>query len=76
MSFTYDFQRKIKSLSNKGRCLHFDDGMRCNQITSAHTIQRRRQLELIAEGGEIYRFSADLSILKRTKGGQSPKKSV
>ncbi len=68
MRFTSDFQREIKRLSNKGRCLHFDSGNRCDQIISAHTIQKSRQLKNIAEDGKVYRFSGDLSILNRTNG--------
>lgn len=68
MPFLSDYQRESKRQAERGRCLHFSDGARCNEIISAHSIQKRGQLSLIAEDGHIYRLSADLSILQRTKG--------
>lgn len=64
----------MKQQSRKGRCLHFSDGLQCNEIISAHSIQKRGQLGLIAESGHVYRLNADLSTLKETGGKPLPKK--
>jgi hypothetical protein len=68
MSFVGDYQREIKRLRKRGRCLHFSDGGLCNEIISAHSIQKKGQLSLIAEDGHVYRLNADLSSLKKTMG--------
>lgn len=54
--------------------MHFDNGARCNEIISAHSIQRRGQLAHIAEDGHVYRLSADLKTLKATGGSPKPKR--
>lgn len=74
MRFTNDFQNEMKKIMKKGRCLSYKDGVRCNEIISAHTIQKSGQLQHIAEDGKVYRFIADLSILKKTDGKPAPKK--
>lgn len=74
MSFEADYQQECKRQSNRGRCLHFVDGARCNKIISAHSIQNRGQLSMIAENGHVYRLNADLSTLKNTDGMPSLKK--
>lgn len=63
MKFLSDWLKESKVQSNRGRCLHFDRGARCNKVVSAHSIQRKGQLALIAEAGHVYRFSADQSTL-------------
>lgn len=68
MSFTFDFQNESKRQDRRGRCLHFADGTLCNQIVSAHSIQKSGQLSLIAEEGHVYRLSADLATLRKTGG--------
>jgi len=68
MTFLNDFQRELKRQSQRGRCLHYSNGDRCNEIVSAHSIQKGGQLSLIAEEGHVYRLSADWSILQKTKG--------
>jgi hypothetical protein len=68
MSFSADHQQESKRQSNRGRCLHFADGTRCNEIISAHSIQKRGQLGLIAEDGHVYRLNADLSTLRKSAG--------
>ena len=68
MSFIDDYQREFKRHSQRGRCLHYSDSARCNEIVAAHSIQKKGQLSLIAEAGHIYRLSADLSILQQTGG--------
>lgn len=74
MSFSVDHQLEMQRQSARGRCLHFGDGARCNEIISAHSIQRGGQLSLIAEGGHVYRLRADLSTLKQSGGVPRPKK--
>ena len=74
MSLNADFQKELKKQSARGRCLHFENGDRCNQIIAAHSIQRSGQLTQIAEDGHVYRLSADLSVLKRTGGAPEPKR--
>lgn len=74
MSLTNAHQAAMKLQSKKGRCLHFRDGVRCNEIISAHSIQKQGQLNLIAEMGHVYRLNADLSTLKASDGRPLPKK--
>jgi hypothetical protein len=74
MSFIRDFQEESKRQTNRGRCLHHSSGTRCNEIISAHSIQNKGQLSLIAEVGHVYRLGADLSTLKRTGGLPEPMK--
>lgn len=74
MSFIAEFQQETKRQMSRGRCLHFADGIRCNEIISSHSIQKAGQLALIAEKGHVYRLSADLSILQKTGGFPLPKK--
>lgn len=74
MSFFEDSQREFKKHSQRGRCLHYFDDTRCNEIISAHSIQKRGQLSLIAEEGHVYRLSADLSILQKSNGIPGMKK--
>lgn len=68
MSFINDYQSELKKQIARGRCLHYSDGVRCNEIISAHSIQKSGQLNLIAENGHVYRLSADLTTLRQTKG--------
>lgn len=74
MAFIEDYLQEMKRQSNRGRCLHFDKGGRCNEIVAAHSIQKSGQLKSIAEDGHIYRLSATHSILKDTGGFPAPKK--
>lgn len=73
MSFIGDFQRESKRQQNRGRCLHYSSGTRCNEIIAAHSIQNKGQLHLIAEKGHVYRLNADLSTLRKTDGLPTPK---
>ncbi|PKO39689.1 MAG: hypothetical protein CVU33_04120 [Betaproteobacteria bacterium HGW-Betaproteobacteria-6] len=75
MAFLEDYQRELKRQSRHGRCLHYSNGDRCNEVVSAHSIQKRGQLNLIAEDGHVYRLNADFSILEKTKGFPSLKKT-
>lgn len=74
MPFVDDYQRELKRHSQRGRCLHYSNDDRCNEIISAHSIQKKGQLSLIAEEGHVYRLSADLSVMKRTNGFPSLKR--
>ena len=68
MPFLADYHRESKRQQQRGRCLHYYDGARCNEIILAHSIQKKGQLSLIAEDRHVYRFSADLSTLQKTGG--------
>ncbi len=74
MTFRSDFQDAIKRQNIRGRCLHFSNGERCNEIVAAHSIQKKGQLSLIAENGHVYRLSADRSTLRKTGGVPALKK--
>lgn len=74
MSFVADFQRELKRQSARGRCLHYEMGGRCNEIISAHSIQRSGQLAHIVEDGHVYRVSADLSTLNKNNGKPKPRR--
>ena len=63
-----DYIRTQKQLSNKGRCLHYENGIRCNKIIKAHSIQKKRSLSVIADKGHVYSISAHIGTLKRNKG--------
>ncbi len=75
MSFIADFIKESNRLRNRGRCLHFADGNRCDQMVAAHSIQKRGQLRMIAESGHVFRFSTDVSTLNKSSGVPSPKKT-
>jgi len=62
------FLKKQKSLTNKGRCLHFNNGIRCNSIIKAHSIQNNGVLSKIARDGKVYQVSKSISDLKRNNG--------
>jgi hypothetical protein len=74
VTFTTDYIRQIKREQDRGRCLHYDRGGRCNNIIDAHSIQRRGQLQEIEENGHVYQFSTELSILRKTDGMSAPRK--
>ena len=74
MTFTDEYLNQSKRQEERGRCLHFSDGVRCNEIISAHSIQKSGQLATIAEDGHVYRMSAGLSTLRRTGGLPHPEK--
>jgi hypothetical protein len=69
-----DYIKTQKQLSNKGRCLHYESGIRCNEIIKAHSIQKNRSLSAIANKGHVYRISAHIGSLKRNKGRLTYKK--
>lgn len=74
MSFTHAHQTSMAQQRNRGRCLHYDKGARCDVIISAHSIQKGGQLNLIVEQGHVYQLSADLTTLKSTGGKPQLKK--
>lgn len=49
MSFTHAHQTAMAQQRNRGRCLHYENGARCDAIISAHSIQKGGQLNLIVE---------------------------
>jgi hypothetical protein len=59
--FLNSIDKEFKRQQNHGRCLHFLDGKTCNQFIKAHSIQKRGQLDLIAEEGHVYRLYPDNS---------------
>ncbi|MGY4494876.1 hypothetical protein [Pseudomonas sp. TE3610] len=75
MSFTHAHQAAMAQQRNRGRCLHHDNGARCDTIISAHSIQKGGQLNLIAEEGHVYRLTGDLTTL-RASGGKPQLKKV
>ncbi len=58
------FIEEIKRQRNRGRCLHFDSGKRCNEIINAHSIQRKHLVEYVAVDGHAYKINADYKTLK------------
>ncbi len=73
--FIGEYLKRMKRLSNKGRCLHYQSGERCNNVIDAHSIQKNRQLACIAEEGHVVRLSGDFSTLSKT-GGKLAAKSI
>ena len=73
-SFASSSQAEFNRQKSRGRCLHFERGERCNEIIDAHSIQKKGQLRQIEEAGHVYRFSADLSTLKKNRGRPAPMK--
>lgn len=52
---------ELKRNKNRGRCLHYNAGERCNRIVRAHSVQKKGQLSRIAVDGHVYTPSANLS---------------
>lgn len=59
-----NFFEEIKQQRNRGRCLHFDSGKRCNEIINAHSIQRKHLIDYIAIDGHAYNINADYKTFK------------
>jgi hypothetical protein len=57
-----------KKLSRKGRCLHYENGNRCNEVISSHSIQRNQALAAIAQNGHVYQINSSIGSLKKNKG--------
>lgn len=63
-----EFINRRKELSLDGRCLHYDSGDRCNEIISAHSIQKNKALSEIAKDGHVYVLNYELGNLIKTQG--------
>lgn len=74
MKLVADFLNEMKRNDSSGRCLHFERGVRCNEIINAHSIQRSNQLGKIVESGHVYRISAEISDQHESNGLLTPKK--
>lgn len=72
--FTVEFLNKFKREESRGRCLHYDNGERCNEIINAHSIQKSKQLGKIIENGHVYRITPDISSVHEKNGQLIPKK--
>ncbi len=59
---------EIKRNKNKGRCLHFDAGTRCNEYINAHSIQNKGQLVKIVDKGHVYTLSNSFTDIRKYKG--------
>lgn len=64
LSAFIDKQRELAKKEN-GRCLHFDNGNKCNEIINAHSIQKSKSLSSIAENGQIYVVAGAIGDLKK-----------
>lgn len=53
-----------KNISQRGRCLHYDSGNRCDKIIKAHSIQKNKSLSAIAQDGHVYKISSNFFSLK------------
>lgn len=60
--------KNFKRFSQKGRCLHFDKGRRCNEIIKAHSIQKNNSLSEISHNGHIYKADSSIGTLKNNNG--------
>jgi hypothetical protein len=60
-SYKPDFQgfiKEQKKQTNRGRCLHFDAGNRCQEIIRAHSIQKNRLLSAITPATKLINYAA------------------
>ena len=77
-SHAFDMQSYLsesKKNKNRGRCLHFDSGERCNKIINAHSVQKNGMLSKIAENGKVYSLSMNIGDLDKNNGLVSFKKN-
>jgi hypothetical protein len=63
-----EYLSEIAILKRKGRCLHFDAGVRCTESIDAHSIQKSAVLSLVAQNGKIYAPSKNFRDTKRSNG--------
>lgn len=63
------YQSEIQQKMRKGRCLHYDAGVRCSRIIDAHSIQKNGALSLIADAGNVYAISRNFTDVKKSRGG-------
>lgn len=64
-----DFLKTQKTLKNKERCLHYDTGIRCNEIINAHSIQKNQSLTAIALDGQVYSVSQNIKDFQNPRRG-------
>lgn len=69
-----EFLKKQKELRNRGRCLHYDSGEKCNHAIKAHSIQKNQSLAKIAHDGKVYTLSSNMSDIKKNRGNPSYEK--
>jgi len=70
----HDYVTKQKNLARSGRCLHYDNGHRCDKIIKAHSIQKNQSLSSIAADRHVYRVSTDIGEIKLNNGNVIYKK--
>lgn len=63
-----DFLMEQKRLANRGRCLHYEGGDRCQNFVNSHSIQKNRMLSQVAHDGHVYKASANFRTLKKHGG--------
>lgn len=61
----------MKELSDRGRCLHFESGNRCNHIIGAHSIQKSGQLKAILEDGHVTHIDPRIGSIVKNEGALS-----
>lgn len=59
---------EYNKIFQKGRCLHYENGDRCNEIIKAHSIQKSQSLSAIAQNNHVYHISASIGSLIKNKG--------
>jgi len=68
------FLKEQKKQRNRGRCLHYDAGHRCQEIINAHSIQKSGLLSTISQNGHVYTLTAEISDLRKNYGVPTYKK--
>lgn len=63
-----EFLDSLKKLSQKGRCLHYEKGDRCNNIIKAHSIQKSQSLSSIAQDAHVYVLSNNYGDFNKNNG--------
>lgn len=64
----FSYLSEQKKLKNSGHCLHYDSGVRCNNIIDAHSIQKNGSLSAISENGKVYAISKNIGDIKKHSG--------
>lgn len=62
------FLKSLKRHRQRGRCLHYDAGGRCNKIIHAHSIQNNQMLSSIARDGHVYTLAKEFSEIIKNQG--------
>jgi len=63
-----EYIKNMNELNQQGRCLHFDSGEQCNQIISAHSIQKSGQLKNIIENNHVMHIDPRVGSMIKNKG--------